>query len=42
MGSELGKYQIDKIDKVIVELRKAIPYMENKIKPTESLEKIVD
>ena len=42
MGSELGKYQIDKINNVIVELRKAIPYMENKIKPIESLEKIVD
>ena len=38
MGSKLGKYQINKIDNAIVELRKAIPNMENKIKPTESLE----
>ncbi|MEK0340439.1 MAG: hypothetical protein QQN46_09535 [Nitrosopumilus sp.] len=42
MGSDVCKYQIDKINNVIVELRKGISYMENKIKPTESLEKIVD
>ena len=30
-GSELSKYQINKIDNAIIELRKAIPYMENKI-----------
>ncbi len=41
MGSKLSKYQINKIDNAIVELRKAIPHMENKIKPAESLE-IVD
>ncbi len=41
MGSKLSKYQINKIDNAIVELRKAIPHMENKIKPPESLE-IVD
>ncbi len=38
MGSKLSKYQINKIDNAIVELRKAIPHMENKIKPSESLE----
>jgi len=38
MGSELSMYQINKINNAIVELKKAIPYMENKIKPTESLE----
>ncbi len=38
IGFELSKYQKNKIDNVVVELRKAIPYMENKIKPTESLE----
>ena len=42
MGSNLSMYQKNKIDNVIVELRKAIPYMENKIKPTESLENLVD
>jgi len=31
MGSELSKYQINKIDNAIVESRKAIPHMENKI-----------
>ncbi len=31
MDSELSKYQKNKIDNAIVELRKAIPYMENKI-----------
>ncbi len=41
MCSELTKYQINKIDNAIVELRKAIQHMENKIKPPESLE-IVD
>ena len=42
MGSNLSMYQKNKIDNVILELRKAIPYMENKIKPTESLENLVD
>jgi len=42
MDSELSKYQKNKIDNAIVELRKAIPYMENKITPTESLENLVD
>jgi len=37
MGSKLSKYQKNKIDNAVVELRKAIPYLENKIKPTEGL-----
>ena len=40
MGSKLSEYQRNKINNAIVELRKAIPYMENKIKPYEGLEKI--
>ncbi len=35
-GSELSKYQINKIDNAIIELRKAIPYMENKISDKSS------
>ena len=41
IGSKLGKYQKNKIDREIEDLGKLIPYIKNKIKPTESLE-IVD
>ena len=42
MGSKLGAYQKNKIDYAVDDLIKLIPYMENKIKPYESLENIVD
>ena len=38
VGSKLSKYQRNKIDDSIKNLGKLIPYMKNKIKPTESLE----
>jgi len=41
MGSNLNKYQQNQIKTGMKQLEKLIPYMENKIKPTESLE-IVD
>ena len=41
MGSELSKYQRNKIDNAVEDLGKLIPYMKNKIKPYASLEKIV-
>ena len=41
MGSKLSVYQRNKIHNSIDDLGKLIPYMKNKIKPTESLE-IVD
>ena len=41
MGSKLNAYQRNKIHSSIDILVKLIPYMENKIKPTEGLE-IVD
>ena len=40
-GSELSKYQINKIDNAIVELRKAIPYMENKISDKSSPDVVI-
>jgi len=42
MGSNLSKYQRNQINNVIEELGKLTPYMKNKIKPYESLEKLVD
>ncbi len=41
MGSKLNEYHKNKINNAIVDLRKLLPYMKNKIKPNESLE-IVD
>lgn len=38
MGSSLGEYQRNIIYNSMEELEKLIPYMKNKIKPTESLE----
>ena len=42
MGSKLNEYHRNKINNAIVDLRKLIPYMKNKIKPNEGLEKLVD
>ncbi len=42
MGSKLNAYQKNKIDYAVDDLIKLIPYMENKIKPYEGLEKLVD
>ncbi len=42
MGSKLNAYQKNKIHNAIEDLVKLLPYMENKIKPYESLENIVD
>ena len=42
MGSKLNEYHKNKINNAIVDLRKLLPYMKNKIKPHESLEKLVD
>ena len=41
MGASLGEYQRNLIYNSMEELENAVPYMKNKIKPTESLE-IVD
>jgi len=41
IGSKLGKYQRNKLDDSMEDLVKVIPYLENKIEPSESLE-IVD
>jgi len=38
LGSKLSKYQKDKIYNSIEDLGKLIPYIKNKIKPTENLE----
>ncbi len=38
MGSALGEYQRNTIYNSMEELETVIPYMKNKIKPTESLE----
>ncbi len=38
MGSKLGKNQRNKLDDSMEDLAKVMPYMENKIKPSESLE----
>ncbi len=40
MGSSLGEYQRNTIYNSMEELESAIPYMKNKIKPTESLETV--
>jgi len=42
MGSKLSKNQRNQIEGRMEELEKLIPYMKNKIKPTESLENIVN
>ena len=42
MSSKLSEYQKNKIEDAIVDLGKLIPYMKNKIKPSESLEKTID
>ena len=42
IDSKLSKYQKNKIDYAVDDLLKLIPYMENKIKPYEGLEKLVD
>ncbi len=42
MGSKLNEYHRNKINNAIVDLRKLLPYMKNKIKPYEGLEKLVD
>jgi len=42
MGSKLSAYQKNKIDYAVDDLLKLIPYVENKIKPYEGLEKLVD
>ena len=42
MGSNLSEYQRNKIYNSMADLEKLIPYMKNKIKPSEILENIVD
>ena len=42
MGSKLSVYQRNKIHNAIEDLGKLIPYMKNKIKPSESLENRVE
>jgi len=42
MGSDLSEYQRNKIYNAMDELEKLIPYMKNKIKISESSEKILD
>ncbi|TAK21068.1 MAG: hypothetical protein EPO37_03750 [Nitrosarchaeum sp.] len=42
MGSKLSEYQRNKIYNSMEDLEKLIPYMKNKIKPSEILENIVD
>ncbi len=39
MGSKLSKYQKNKINSAVEDLGKLVPYMKNKIKPTEILER---
>ena len=39
IGSKLTKYQKDKINSAIEDLGKLVPYMKNKIKPAEILER---
>ena len=40
MGSKLAKYQKNKINSAVEDLVKLVPYMKNKIKPTEILERL--
>ncbi len=42
MGSKLNEYYRNKINNAIVDLRKLLPSMKNKIKPYQSLENKVD
>jgi len=42
MGSKLSEYQRNKIYNSMEDLEKLIPYMKNKIRPSEVLENIVD
>ena len=42
IGSKLSVYQKNKIEDAVADLGKLIPYMKNKIKPSESLEKTID
>lgn len=42
MGSKLSEYQRNKIYNSMEDLEKLIPYMKNKIKPSEILENIVE
>ncbi len=42
IGSKLNEYYRNKINNAIVDLRKLLPYMKNKIKPYQSLENKVD
>ncbi len=42
MDSKLSAYEKNKIEYAVDDLLKLIPYMENKIKPYEGLEKLVD
>jgi len=42
MGSKLSVHQRNKIHNAIENLGKLIPYMKNKIKPSESLENRVE
>lgn len=39
MGSKLSKYQKNKINSAVEDLGKLVPYMKNKIKSTEILER---
>jgi len=42
IGANLSTYQKNKINEAVEDLGKLIPYMKNKIKPSESLENLVD
>ena len=42
MSSKLSEYQRNKIYNSMEDLEKLIPYMKNKIRPSEILENIVD
>jgi len=42
IGSTLNEYHKNKINNAIVDLRKLLPYMKNKIKPHENLQKLAD
>ena len=42
MGSKLNPYQRNKLNNSLEDLAKVIPYMENKIVPSEILENTVD
>lgn len=42
MGSKLSTYQKNKIEDAMIDLGKLVPYMKNKIRPYESLEKTIN